>query len=307
MRERHNRLSVIKELIKNNRIDNQDTLLEMLKKEGFSVTQATLSRDLKMLKVGKISDGWSGYYYSLPENDFVSESEKSYIQDVRRGIISIEFSGDIGVIKTRPGHANSVCFALDVLALPEILGSIAGYFGGWTDIVMERLTEILGGMPFIVVMTLIALLLGSNFGTFLLALCLTGWIGVSGTTRTQFYRFKRREYVLASRTLGASDTRLIFRHILPNGIGTIVTGAVLMIPSVIFSEANIAYILPSAISFSGQQSFGITLSNAQSVINTQPYLIISASIVMAIIMICFNLFGNGLRDAFNPVLKGSNE
>ena len=80
-----------------------------------------------------------------------------------------------------------------------------------------------------------------------------------------------------------------------------------MIPSVIFSEANIAYILPSAISFSGQQSFGITLSNAQSVINTQPYLIISASIVMAIIMICFNLFGNGLRDAFNPVLKGSNE
>lgn len=188
-----------------------------------------------------------------------------------------------------------------------IWGSIAGYFGGWTDIIMERLTEILGGMPFIVVMTLIALLLGSNFGTFLLALCLTGWIGVSGTTRTQFYRFKRREYVLASRTLGASDTRLIFRHILPNGIGTIVTGAVLMIPSVIFSEANIAYILPSAISFSGQQSFGITLSNAQSVINTQPYLIISASIVMAIIMICFNLFGNGLRDAFNPVLKGSNE
>ena len=126
MRERHNRLSVIKELIKNNRIDNQDTLLEMLKKEGFSVTQATLSRDLKMLKVGKISDGWSGYYYSLPENDFISESEKSYIQDVRRGIISIEFSGDMGVIKTRPGHANSVCFALDVLALPEILGSIAG-------------------------------------------------------------------------------------------------------------------------------------------------------------------------------------
>ena len=126
MRERHNRLSVIKELIKNNRIDNQDTLLEMLKKEGFTVTQATLSRDLKMLKVGKISDGWSGYYYSLPENDFVSESEKSYIQDVRRGIISIEFSGDMGVIKTRPGHANSVCFALDVLALPEILGSIAG-------------------------------------------------------------------------------------------------------------------------------------------------------------------------------------
>ena len=78
------------------------------------------------LKVGKISDGWSGYYYSLPESDLVSESEKSYIQDVRRGILSIEFSGNFGVIKTRPGHANSVCFALDVLNLPEILGSLAG-------------------------------------------------------------------------------------------------------------------------------------------------------------------------------------
>lgn len=126
MRERHTRLTVVKEMIKNNRIDNQDMLLEMLKKEGFTVTQATLSRDLKMLKVGKISDGWSGYYYALPENDLISESEKSYMQDVRRGILSIEFSGNFGVIKTRSGHANSVAIALDVLALPEILGTLAG-------------------------------------------------------------------------------------------------------------------------------------------------------------------------------------
>ncbi len=108
MRERHNRLAVVKELIKNNRIDNQDTLLEMLKTEGYTVTQATLSRDLKMLKVGKISDGWSGYYYSLPENDLISESEKSYIQDVRRGILSIEFSGNFGVIKTRQGKMRAM-------------------------------------------------------------------------------------------------------------------------------------------------------------------------------------------------------
>jgi transcriptional regulator of arginine metabolism len=126
MRERHTRLTVVKEMIKNNRIDNQDMLLEMLKKEGFTVTQATLSRDLKMLKVGKISDGWSGYYYALPENDLISESEKSYMQDVRRGILSIEFSSNFGVVKTRIGHANSVALALDVLALPEILGTLAG-------------------------------------------------------------------------------------------------------------------------------------------------------------------------------------
>ena len=187
-----------------------------------------------------------------------------------------------------------------------IWGAIAGYFGGWVDLLMERFVEILGGMPWIVMMTLIVLLTGSNsFGIFLLALCITGWIGISGTTRSQFYRYKRREYVLASRTLGASDARLIFRHILPNAIGTIVTSAVLMIPSVIFTEANIAYLLPGTMQLSG--SFGVTLSDVQADLTLYPYLIVSASIVMALIMISFNLFGNGLRDAFNPSLKGADE
>ncbi len=126
MRERQNRLAKIKELMKTNRIDSQEMLLELLTREGYNVTQATLSRDLKMLKVGKISDGWSGYYYALPENELISESEKSYIQDVRRGVLSIEFSRNIGVIKTRQGHADSVALALDILAIPEILGTVAG-------------------------------------------------------------------------------------------------------------------------------------------------------------------------------------
>lgn len=189
-----------------------------------------------------------------------------------------------------------------------IWGAISGYFGGWTDLMMERFMEILGGMPWIVMMTLIVLLLGSGFWTLLLALCLTGWMGIAGTTRSQFYRFKRREYVLASRTLGASDARLIFKHILPNGIGTIVTGAVLMIPSVIFTEANVAYLLPGVLQYEGGiVSFGITLSEAQKSLQDHPYLIVSASIVMILIMIAFNLFGNGLRDAFNPSLKGADE
>lgn len=126
MKERQNRLNKIKELIKVHHIDSQEMLLELLEKEDYHVTQATLSRDLKMLKVGKISDGWSGYYYALPDTDLISESEKSYIQDVRRGVLSIEFSGNIGVIKTRQGHADSVALAMDVLSLPEILGTVAG-------------------------------------------------------------------------------------------------------------------------------------------------------------------------------------
>lgn len=191
-----------------------------------------------------------------------------------------------------------------------IWGSVSGYFGGWVDMIMERLTEILGGVPFIIVMTLVALLWdnnggGTTFWTFLFALCLTGWIGISGTTRSQFYRYKGREYVLASRTLGASDARLIFKHILPNAVGTIVTSAVLMIPSVIFTEANISYLLPGALAL--KNSFGVTIESVQSDISKAPYLIVSASLIMALLMISFNLFGNGLRDAFNPSLKGSDE
>ncbi len=193
------------------------------------------------------------------------------------------------------------------LTIGLIYGSLAGYFGGWVDIILERFTEILGGMPWIVMMTLIIILIGkSNFWVFLLALCITGWMGVAGLTRSQFYRFKGREYVLASRTLGASDARLIFRHILPNGIGTIVTSCAFMIPSVIFSEATISYLLPGAISME-VTTFGVTLSTAQASISSHPYMIISASIVMMLIMISFNLFGNGLRDAFNPSLKGADE
>ena len=190
----------------------------------------------------------------------------------------------------------AVCFSFGLL-----WGSICGYFGGTVDLVMERLTDILSGIPWIVVMTLIILHFGSNFWTFALALCLTGWIGTAARTRTQFYRFRGREYVLASRTLGASDARLIAKHILPNALGTIITGAVLMIPSVIFSEATISYL---GLGLKNTSSLGVVLSDNQAELLTNPYLLIFPAIVIALIMISFNLFGNGLRDAINPSLKG---
>ena len=183
-------------------------------------------------------------------------------------------------------------------------GAVCGYFGGTVDLVMERFTDILAGVPWIVVMTLIIIHMGSNFWTFALALCMTGWIGTAATTRTQFYRFRGREYVLASRTLGASDARLIAKHILPNALGTIITGSVLMIPSVIFSEATISYL---GLGLKNISSLGVILSNNQSELLTSSYLLIFPAIVIALVMISFNLFGNGLRDAINPSLKGEEQ
>ena len=189
-----------------------------------------------------------------------------------------------------------ICFTFGV-----IWGSISGYFGGNVDLIMERITDILGRIPFMVLMTLLILHWGSSLPMFVMALCMTGWIGTAGLTRTQFYRFRGREYVLASRTLGASDARLIAKHIFPNGLGTIITAEVLIIPSVIFSEANIAYL---GLGLQNVSSLGVILSDNQKWLSVHPYLLLFPSVIIALLMISFNLFGNGLRDAVNPSLKG---
>ena len=212
-----------------------------------------------------------------------------------RDMLKLTFSG------LRTSLLLGVITAAITFAFGLVWGAIAGYFGGWVDIIMERLTDLLGGVPWIVVMTLAIVQFGSSFGVFVMALCLTGWIGTASLTRTQFYRFKNREYILAARTLGASDFRLIFRHILPNAVGTIVTSSVFMITSVIYSEATIAYL---NLGLTGMDSFGVTLANNQQFITTYPHLILFPSFIMLLMMISFNLFGNGLRDAFNPSLKG---
>ncbi len=126
MKERLTRLKVIRKLIKTYRIESQEALLGYLQKEGFAVTQATLSRDLKLLKVGKVSDGHNGYVYTLPGEDERQESEQTVVQDFLRGYISIEYSGNMAVIKTYSGHADVVSSSIDSLALDEVLGTVAG-------------------------------------------------------------------------------------------------------------------------------------------------------------------------------------
>lgn len=208
----------------------------------------------------------------------------------------------LSFVSLRTSLLIAICVSAINLFIGLIWGSISGYFGGNVDLFMERITDILANIPFIVILTLTILILGNNILTFGLALCMTGWIGTAARTRTQFYRFKGREYVLASRTLGASDKRLIFKHILPNALGTLVTSSVLMIPGTIFSEASVSYL---GLGLKGVTSFGTILSKNQNYLQTYPALIIFPAIIISLLMISFNLFGNGLRDALNPSLKGS--
>lgn len=128
MKGKDERLSAIRQLIKNNKIQNQDELLDLLQKEGFEVTQATLSRDLRFLQVVKIPGEKGNYIYAFNSDSSSAELETSqiYIQDFLRGYLSVEISGNMVVIKTFQGHANTVCNAIDNLNIPEILGTVAG-------------------------------------------------------------------------------------------------------------------------------------------------------------------------------------
>jgi oligopeptide transport system permease protein len=133
----------------------------------------------------------------------------------------------------------------------------------------------------------------------------TGWIGMASSVRMQFYRFKNQEYVLAARTLGARDRRIILKHILPNSLGTLITGSVLVIPGVMFSESSLAYLGILDLSTSTSTSIGVLLANGQPYLTTYPHVILFPALFISLLMLSFNLFGNGLRDAFNPQLRGS--
>ena len=173
---------------------------------------------------------------------------------------------------------------------------------------MERFVEILGSIPFMIVITLLKYHLDvSHIVVLFISFFLTGWTGMAGRTRMQFYRFKNQEYVLVARTLGARDKRVMFKHIFPNAIGTLITSSVLVIPSVIFSETSLSYLGIINLATGSLTSVGTLLSTGQTYLFTYPHMILFPAIFISLLMLSFNLFGNGLRDAFNPSLRGSEE
>ncbi len=211
------------------------------------------------------------------------------------------------------GARFSFLFAIAVatvnLVIGAIWGSIAGYFGGRIDLFMERFTDILGSVPTVIVITLLKLHMGtsSQMVVLFISFFMTGWIGMASTTRMQFYRFKNQEYVLVARTLGASDKRIMFKHIFPNAIGTLVTSCALVIPSMIYSETNLSYLGIINLESGNITSVGTMIAAGQRDMVLAPFVAIFPSLFLALMMLSFNLFGNGLRDAFNPSLRGSED
>ncbi len=203
----------------------------------------------------------------------------------------------------------AICVASVNLLVGAIFGAIEGYYGGKIDLLMERFVEILSAVPFMIVITLLKYHMKGTSQVLILfiAFFLTGWIGMAGRTRMQFYRFKNQEYVLAARTLGASDKRIMFKHIFPNALGTLITSCVLIIPGMIFSETSLSYLGIINLNSGDTTSVGTLLANAQPYLTSYPHMIFFPAVYICLLMLSFNLFGNGLRDAFNPSLRGTED
>ncbi len=191
-----------------------------------------------------------------------------------------------------------------------IWGSISGYFGGKVDLFMERIADILYAIPSMIVISLLKYHMGASSQTLVLFISffLTGWIGMAATTRMQFYRFKNQEYILAARTLGARDARIMFKHILPNGLGTIVTRIALVIPAMIYSETSLSYLGIINLEAGNTTSVGTLIAAGQKSITANAgFVALFPCLFLVLLMLSFNLFGNGLRDAFNPSLRGTED
>ena len=170
-------------------------------------------------------------------------------------------------------------------------GLLSGYFGGRVDSIMQRFVEIANSIPRLVIVSVLAIFMPKGIGLVIVTLLLTEWIGMSKIARAEMLKMKEQEYVLASRTLGAGSGHIIFKEILPNTIGPIITQVMFSIPTVIFTEAFLSFVgvgivLP-------QCSIGTLIEDGFNNITTLPYQIIPPILALALLMLGFNFIGDG--------------
>ncbi|WP_454053349.1 ABC transporter permease [Clostridium sp. Marseille-Q7071] len=192
--------------------------------------------------------------------------------------------------------------ALIDTVLGSIYGGIAGFFGGIVDDIMMRILEILVSIPYLVIVILISMIFDSKgILTLVVAMTVTGWCGMARLVRGQLLQIKEQEYVLAAKALGASPSRIIARHLLPNTLGVMIVAITFDIPSFIFGEAFLSYIGLGI--QSPKTSLGSLASAAQQNLMFYPEQLLFPALVISLIMLSFQLLGDGLRDALDPKLR----
>ena len=204
--------------------------------------------------------------------------------------------------RTCYGARVSLLIAFVTIIIDMIIGMsyglISGYFGGAADAIMQRIVEIVYSVPRLVIVSVLALFMEKGIGLVIVALLITEWIGMSKIARAEMLKMKDQEFVLASRTLGAKSGRIIFKDVLPNTIGPIITQVMFSIPTAIFTEAFLSFVgvgivLPEC-------SIGSLIEDGFNNITTLPYQIVAPVIVLALLMLGFNFIGDGIREALAP-------
>ncbi|MDD6282132.1 MAG: ABC transporter permease [Oribacterium sp.] len=195
----------------------------------------------------------------------------------------------------------AVVSALVDLVLGAIYGGISGYFGGTTDIIMMRILEIINGIPYLIIVILLMMVLKPGMMTIIVAYSLVGWIPMARLVRGQIVALKEQEFVTAALALGASPSRIIAKHLIPNTLSVMIVRVTLAIPSAIFSEAYLSYVglgvqLPMC-------SWGSLAQLGIENFRIYPSQLMIPAVCISLTMLAFNLFGDGLRDAFDPKLR----
>lgn len=234
----------------------------------------------------------------------VNNYEKMGRNDVYYWFGSDQFGRDIWT-RCWEGARVSLIIAVAAALIDMIIGMsyglISGFFGGRVDMVMQRILEVCNGIPRLVIVTLLLLVFKPGMITIIFALMLTEWVGMSRIARAEMLKLKEQEFVLASRTLGAGSFFIIFKEVLPNIVGPIITQVMFSIPTAIFTEAFLSFVglgIPVP-----QCSLGSLISDGYNSFTTYPYQIVAPIIIMALLMLSFNLVGDGLREAFDPKMK----
>jgi len=183
--------------------------------------------------------------------------------------------------------------------LGTVIGSIAGYFRGWVDAILMRLVDFIITVPVIIIGSVIGFHFGNKGAAFLaLLLGLFSWTGLSRLVRGEFLTLREREFVDASRVAGASNRRIIFKHILPNAVGVIIVSVTLLMSGAILLETALSYLGFGVTS--PDVSLGLLISNYQDAFTTRPWLFWYPGLFIIAIALCINFIGDGLRDAFDP-------
>lgn len=217
---------------------------------------------------------------------------------------------------TRISLLVGIVAALIVVIIGIIYGAISGYFGGRTDLIMMRIVDIIYSLPDVLIVILLSVAikdvvsqskseliikLGAGMVSIFIVFGLLYWVGMARQVRGQILSIKEQEYVLASRAIGASPARIIRKHMIPNCVSVIIITAAMQIPSAIFTESFLSF-LGLGVSIP-MPSLGSLASDARAGLVSYPYLLIFPAMSIFLIVLSFNLLGNGLRDAFDPKLR----